>query len=155
MAAQQSPYGGIIASGWQTLLIAFKLILDTKLFSESSIGSPGMNVFDAKVNANIANLQGNEIKLDKNYKSLSGKVELGIRPEFIELCEDGKGIKIEIIRIEDVAHHKIVRAKYNNRKVNIIVPEDIKITPTMSSITFKPKGINIYVDDWLVEGELS
>ena len=119
------------------------------------IGSPGMNVFDAKVNANIANLQGNEIKLDKTYKSLSGKVELGIRPEFIELCEDGKGIKIEITRIEDVAHHKIVRAKYNNRKVNIIVPEDVKITPTMSSITFKPKGINIYVDDWLVEGELS
>ena len=43
VAAQQSPYGGIIASGWQTLLIAFKLILDTKLFTESSIGSPGMS----------------------------------------------------------------------------------------------------------------
>ena len=41
-AALKSPYKGIIASGWQTLLIAFKLILDTSLFEESSIGSPGM-----------------------------------------------------------------------------------------------------------------
>lgn len=41
-AALKSPYKGIIASGWQTLLIAFKLILDTSLFHESSIGSPGM-----------------------------------------------------------------------------------------------------------------
>ena len=41
-AALESPYKGIIASGWQTLLIAFKLILDTSLFEESSIGSPGM-----------------------------------------------------------------------------------------------------------------
>ena len=119
------------------------------------IGSPGMNVFEAKIEENIADLQGNKIKLNAKYKNLTGKVELGIRPEFIELCEEGEGIKIEINRIEDVAHHKIVRANYNNRKVNIIVPEDIKITSTMNNIRFKEEGINIYVDDWLVEGDLS
>jgi glycerol transport system ATP-binding protein len=119
------------------------------------IGSPGMNVFDASVEADIANLDGNEIKLDETYKKLSGKVELGVRPEFIELCEDGQGIKIEIDRIEDVAHHKIVRAKYNNKKVNIIVPEDVKITPTMNSMRFKSEGVNVYVDEWLVRGEIS
>ena len=119
------------------------------------IGSPGMNVFEAKIEENIADLQGNKIKLNAKYKNLTGKVELGIRPEFIELCEEGEGIKIEINRIEDVAHHKIVRANYNNRKENIIVPEDIKITSTMNNIRFKEEGINIYVDDWLVEGDLS
>ncbi|WP_108060698.1 ABC transporter ATP-binding protein [Poseidonibacter lekithochrous] len=119
------------------------------------IGSPGMNVFESEIDGNIANLQGYEIKLNSTYKKLSGKIELGIRPEFIELCEDGEGIKIEITRVEDIAHHKIVRAKYNDRKVNIIVPEDVKITPTMSSMKFKLEGVNVYVDDWLVEGELS
>jgi len=118
------------------------------------IGSPGMNVFESKVNGNIADLQGTEIKLNKTYKTLNGKVELGIRPEFIELCEEGEGINVEIMRVEDVAHHKIVRAKYNNKKINIIVPEDIKITPSMNSIKLKPEGINVYVDDWLVQGEL-
>lgn len=42
LAALKSPYKGIIASGWQTLLVAFKLLLDTNIFKESSIGSPGM-----------------------------------------------------------------------------------------------------------------
>tara|TARA_B100001063_G_scaffold238391_1_gene260516 strand:- start:39 stop:1118 length:1080 start_codon:yes stop_codon:yes gene_type:complete len=119
------------------------------------IGSPGMNIFEVEIEENIAKLQEHEIKLNSTYKKLSGKVELGVRPEYIELCEEDEGIKIEILRIEDVAHHKIVRAKYNNRKVNIIVPEDVKITAAMNSIRFKVEGINVYVDDWLVEGELS
>lgn len=41
-AAAASPYGGIIASGWQTLLTAFTLALETGYFEDSSIGSPGM-----------------------------------------------------------------------------------------------------------------
>lgn len=117
------------------------------------IGSPGMNVFDVEISENIANLQGNEVTLNQSYKNLSGKIELGIRPEFIELCEEGEGIKIEIDRVEDVAHHKIVRAKYNNKDVNIIVSEDTKITPTMNNMTFDMNRVNVYVDSWLVEGE--
>ncbi|MCR9125669.1 MAG: MaoC family dehydratase [Rhodobacteraceae bacterium] len=41
-AARASPYGGLIASGWHTLLIAFKLTLEAADWSESSMGSPGM-----------------------------------------------------------------------------------------------------------------
>ena len=36
------PYGGLIASGWHTLLISFRLMLETGKFKECSIGSPGM-----------------------------------------------------------------------------------------------------------------
>lgn len=117
------------------------------------IGSPGMNLFDVEISENVANLQGNIIALNEKFKKISGKIELGIRPEFIELCEDGEGIKIDIIRVEDVAHHKIVRAKYNDKKVNIIVSEDTKITPTMNNMKFNINRVNVYVDDWLVEGE--
>jgi len=117
------------------------------------IGSPGMNVFDVQVSNNIASLNSYKIELNNKYKDLSGKIELGIRPEFISLCEDGEGIKIKINRVEDVAHHKIVRATYSGKDVNIIVPEDEKITPTMNSMVFDTNHINIYVDSWLVEGE--
>ena len=41
--ARQSHYGGLIASGWQTLMIAFTLILDTQKISECSMGSPGLD----------------------------------------------------------------------------------------------------------------
>ena len=41
--AKQSHYGGLIASGWQTLMIAFTLILDTQKISKCSMGSPGLD----------------------------------------------------------------------------------------------------------------
>ena len=41
--AAASPYGGIIASGWQTVLIGFETVFRTKLFEKCSIGSPGVD----------------------------------------------------------------------------------------------------------------
>ncbi|MEM6489392.1 MAG: MaoC family dehydratase [Pseudomonadota bacterium] len=42
-AAAVSPFGGIIASGFQTLLVAFGLTLDLKLWDGAGMGSPGMD----------------------------------------------------------------------------------------------------------------
>lgn len=41
-AAEASPFGGLIASGWQTLLVSFRLILATGVFDAASLGSPGV-----------------------------------------------------------------------------------------------------------------
>ena len=42
-AAKASPYGGLIASGFHTILTAFNLTLESSDWSESSMGSPGMD----------------------------------------------------------------------------------------------------------------
>ena len=117
------------------------------------IGSPGMNFFDIKLDKNIARLNDYEIILNQNYENTTKKIELGIRPEFINLTNNPNDIKIEIDRVEDVAHHKIVRALLDGNKINIIVPEDQKITEDMKYISLDKDKINIYVDSWLVEGE--
>ncbi|MEM7212065.1 MAG: MaoC family dehydratase [Pseudomonadota bacterium] len=41
-AAKQSIYGGLIASGFHTLLISFNLVVEAAIWTESSQGSPGM-----------------------------------------------------------------------------------------------------------------
>jgi acyl dehydratase len=41
-AAKTSPYGGLIASGFHTMLTAFNLILEANIWNEASMGSPGM-----------------------------------------------------------------------------------------------------------------
>jgi acyl dehydratase len=41
--ARASPYGGIIASGWHTLILAFLMWYQTGLWAEASMGSPGMD----------------------------------------------------------------------------------------------------------------
>lgn len=42
-AAKASPYGGLIASGFHTLLTAFTLELAAEVWTEASMGSPGMD----------------------------------------------------------------------------------------------------------------
>lgn len=42
-AAEASPYGGLIASGFQTLLTAFGLTLTAREWRDNSMGSPGMD----------------------------------------------------------------------------------------------------------------
>jgi acyl dehydratase len=42
-AAAASHFGGLIASGWQTLLIAFNLSLQAGVWDEASMGASGMD----------------------------------------------------------------------------------------------------------------
>lgn len=42
-AAKASPYGGLIASGFQTLVVGFRMFLDTGVLAGTSFGSPGMD----------------------------------------------------------------------------------------------------------------
>lgn len=42
-AAADSPYGGLIASGFQSLAICFRLFIQSGLLADSSMGSPGID----------------------------------------------------------------------------------------------------------------
>ncbi len=42
-AATESPYGGIIASGFQTMVVSFRLFIDTGVIATTGMGSPGMD----------------------------------------------------------------------------------------------------------------
>jgi acyl dehydratase len=42
-AARESIYGSLIASGFQTLALGFRLVWDTGLYAGSSLGSPGFD----------------------------------------------------------------------------------------------------------------
>jgi acyl dehydratase len=42
-AAARSPYGGLIASGFQTLALGFRMFFQENLITASSLGSPGMD----------------------------------------------------------------------------------------------------------------
>ena len=41
-AARHSPFGGLIASGWQTAAVGMRLMCDSYLLETSCVGSPGL-----------------------------------------------------------------------------------------------------------------
>lgn len=118
------------------------------------IGSPGMNVISADIMGKVANVHGTSLSLNRGYKDLNGKVELGVRPEFVSLTE-GDGLPVNVRRVEDVGRHKIVRADLFGNEINILVREGMEISPDMNRVTFDPEHVNVYVNDWLKAGEVA
>ncbi|TDL85017.1 ABC transporter ATP-binding protein [Meridianimarinicoccus aquatilis] len=116
------------------------------------IGSPGMNVIPASVAGSDAVVHGAAVKLGQSFGPLDGKVEIGVRPEFVTLT-DGEGVPVKVRRVEDVGRHKIIRADLFGNEINIVAGEGQSISPDMNRVTFDPKRVNVYVNDWLKEGE--
>lgn len=116
------------------------------------IGSPGMNLLPAEVDGTTALIKGTRIELNADYGQLSGKVEIGVRPEFCSFSDDGSGLMVKVKRIEDVGRHKIVRTSIAGIELNVISPSSARIPADTCHVKFDLSAINVYVDGWRVEG---
>ena len=115
------------------------------------IGSPGMNLLEATVRGNHANVQGQQIELGADYGAPKGRVQIGIRPEFAALDDTG-GLPFALRRVEDVGRHRILRGEVAGAAFNIIAPEGAAIAADLTRVTFAPQKISVYVDDWRIQG---
>ncbi|MGL4281972.1 MAG: ABC transporter ATP-binding protein [Albidovulum sp.] len=116
------------------------------------IGSPGMNVIPAIVEGTVASINGSRVPLGRGYGNPKGKVEIGVRPEFARLSAS-EGLPVKVRRIEDVGRHKIIRAEFFGTDINILADEGAPIGADMNRVVFDPAHVNVYADDWRVEGE--
>ncbi len=117
------------------------------------IGSPGMNILKADIIGNRAIVNGAKILLPQSYEPKASKVEIGIRPEFLSLSSTN-GVPVQIERVEDVGRHKIIRANISGIPINILEKEGAEIGSDMNRVIFNPEYINVYADDWRLEGRI-
>lgn len=83
-AARDTAYGGLISSGFQTLLVAFGLTLREGGWAEASMGSPGMNDLrwlrpvrpgdTLHVEAEVTEARASRSKPDRGFVTLSCRV---------------------------------------------------------------------------------
>lgn len=116
------------------------------------IGSPGMNVLPIGLDGKAVTIGSQNLQLAKSYSVNGSNIELGIRPEFVTIEESGKGLPVQIEKVEDIGRFQIVRANLEGHSVDAILPEG-KPIPTEPSVSFQTEKINIYKDSHLVRGE--
>ncbi len=114
------------------------------------IGSPGMNLLDAEVSGDAAMVQGVRIPLGDSYAPPRGRVQIGVRPEFVQLHAGGDGLPAKLRRVEDVGRHKIVRLDVGDTRINAILDEGTPVPAGADRVSFDAAAINIYADDWRV-----
>ncbi|MDZ7708831.1 MAG: ABC transporter ATP-binding protein [Roseovarius sp.] len=112
------------------------------------IGSPGMNLLDAEVAGTRARVGGEEVPLGAEYAPPKGRVQIGVRPEFVSLGDEGLPVTVD--RIEDVGRHRIARCTLHGAPLNVIVPEGAPLPGSDVRARLIPHAVNVYADDWRV-----
>jgi glycerol transport system ATP-binding protein len=119
------------------------------------IGSPGMNVMPCRVEGATAFVDEQAIALDFAYRATGTgqRIELGIRPEFVQLQPVGAGLPVSVRRIDDLGRTRIARVEMAGRMLSASVPETVSIEGDRAGLVFDPRHIHIYADGHLVTGE--
>lgn len=114
------------------------------------IGSPGMNVLPCIIENGQPVFYQNPLKTANAVRGgLNGKLEVGIRPEFIEFNTDGIPVMIE--KIEDLGRYQVLTLKHESEIIKMVMKEGQVIPSENPRIQFDPVHTRIYCDDWVVE----
>ncbi|MBC9176675.1 ABC transporter ATP-binding protein [Pseudoroseomonas ludipueritiae] len=115
------------------------------------IGSPGMNLLPCAVEGRQALLPGGlHVTLPHAYPALSGQVELGIRPEFATLADEG--LPVTIRRLEDLGRRRIARLELAGRPFAATLPEGMPV-PAEPRLLLQPAQLHVYAGGRLMPGE--
>ena len=114
------------------------------------IGSPGMNVLPCAVDNGQPVFSNNILPISQPLgKDLSGKLEVGIRPEFIDFADEGIPVNIE--KVEDLGRYQVLTLKHEQETIKMVLGEDQTIPSENPKIQFNPEQTRIYCNDWAVE----
>ncbi len=118
------------------------------------IGSPGMNVLPCTLDGGRPVFHDH--LLGTTYPAsadLDGKIEVGVRPEFVRFSDEG--IPVEIDKVEDLGRYQVVTALHAGEVIKMVVGEDERIPSESPKISFDPDFTRIYHNDWVVGGPAS
>jgi glycerol transport system ATP-binding protein len=121
------------------------------------IGSPGMNFLECRLDGNVAYVNGTGIKLEEKTadaaQNARGKLELGIRPKYLEISSTSveNGLAAVVKSVEDLGSYKIVTVLLNDKTLYARLPEDTPVVKGKAWIVFPPQKTKLYADGRLVK----
>ncbi|MCA1382312.1 MULTISPECIES: ABC transporter ATP-binding protein [unclassified Bradyrhizobium] len=119
------------------------------------IGSPGMNILPAEVRGREARIDGHVIALNRSYDNLpaGAKIEIGVRPEFVEVVAPAPGLlTARIERIDDLGRIRFARVRVVDAKLAARAPGGFTSADGTAGLKFDPSHVHVYADSLLVEG---
>ena len=113
------------------------------------IGSPGMNVLPCEVTGGKASFAGHMVETGNagGFKSRGGRLELGVRPEFVSFA--AAGIPVDVVRVSDAGRFHVVETRAGGRSIKLLVKEGDAIPEGKAHLAFDPGHTQIYEDGWM------
>jgi glycerol transport system ATP-binding protein len=114
------------------------------------IGSPGMNVLPCQVENGVAVFAGRPVESANAaaYRGNGKMLELGVRPEFVRLSQEG--IPVKIVKVLDAGRYQIVESRAADSTIKLLVREGETVPEGRAFVRFAPDHTRIYEDGWVV-----
>ena len=114
------------------------------------IGSPGMNILPCEIKNGQINFEGKILPSSTSIKKNNfKKIQVGIRPEFINFSNGG--IKVKIKRVSNTGRHKVIDTECRSGSIKILANSSAEIPSENAHITFDQKYTYAYGDNWIIE----
>ncbi len=115
------------------------------------IGSPGMNFLRCSRDGDRIRIAGSDIELALDAPP--GEIELGIRPEFVELhaAATGETLPARITKVDDLGNFKLVTARLAGHELKVKVADGREVPAETAHLGFPPRWTRLYADGRLVE----
>jgi glycerol transport system ATP-binding protein len=118
------------------------------------IGSPGMNFLPCRLSAGGAEVAGRHVPLAATLLAKArdaGTLELGVRPEAIDLTGDGgRGLAVQVRDVEDLGTRKIATCRLGEHEIKVVVPPEQPVPADRGTIELNPAMTRLYADGHLV-----
>ena len=111
------------------------------------IGSPGMNILPASVENGRALFAGVDIALEGAITGDGGRTELGVRPEFVTLAENG--VPARVRKVADVGRHAVIETIAGDTVVKAVVDQTDLSEGAEVHLAFRPDQTRLYRDGWI------
>lgn len=112
------------------------------------IGSPGMNVLPCEIRDKGAFFEGHSLPLEGKVRAgISGRTEIGIRPEFVSIGK--KGLEATVVKVSDVGRHSVIQAMVGDTRLSAIIESDTPNQGDVVKLAFQQDQTRLYCDGWL------
>ena len=111
------------------------------------IGSPGMNILPAMVENGQVQFEGHTIAVEGRVTGSGGATEIGVRPEYITLGQDG--LAARVTKVSDVGRHAVIDAMVGDTPVKAVVDDASVEEGAEVHLAFRPEHTRVYRDGWL------
>ncbi|HKS12129.1 MAG TPA: ABC transporter ATP-binding protein [Pseudomonas sp.] len=122
------------------------------------IGSPGMNFIDVRVDALGVAFGDVHLRLPEAMRRrlahlAAGRVQLGIRPEFVQVWDApfDEALSAQVVDLEDLGTYRIVTLDLQGTLIKARLGEDRPVPVGQAWVTLPAQWLMLYVDDLLLE----
>ena len=110
-----------------------------------------MNLLPCEVRDGGAFFNGVHVPTETPAETASGKLEIGVRPEFVSFAADG--IPVDVVKVADAGRHRIVETRAGDVGVKLLVEDGDDVPDGRGHLRFDPAKTRVYSDGWLAGEE--